>query len=237
MRLSFANERVLAVMAHPDDAELLCAGTLARAAADGAGIGVCVTCQGDKGVPAGGLGADAAAVRRSEAEAAAKVLGATVLWFGAKDGELFDTYEARRRMIEIFRQFEPTLVIAHCPEDYHADHRAASAIAEAATWMCSSRGQVTESAAMEKPPGLWLADSIGMGGFTPEFYLDVSPFVEVKQRMLGCHQSQLLRGTEKDFSPLAELMERQYRVRGEQACVKAAEAFRQHHAFKRARAW
>ena len=35
MRLDFSGERVLAVVAHPDDAELLCAGTLARARRDG----------------------------------------------------------------------------------------------------------------------------------------------------------------------------------------------------------
>ena len=52
MRLDFVGERVLAVVAHPDDAELLCAGTLARANADGATAGICVLCRGDKGQPA-----------------------------------------------------------------------------------------------------------------------------------------------------------------------------------------
>ena len=33
VRLDFAGERILAVVAHPDDAELFCAGTLARAKA------------------------------------------------------------------------------------------------------------------------------------------------------------------------------------------------------------
>ena len=42
---------MLAVVAHPDDAELLCAGTLARARDDGAAIAVCVMCRGDKGQP------------------------------------------------------------------------------------------------------------------------------------------------------------------------------------------
>ena len=46
MRLNFSNERVLAVVAHPDDAELLCAGTLALAKADGAPIGIC--CPGQR---------------------------------------------------------------------------------------------------------------------------------------------------------------------------------------------
>ena len=49
MRLDFAGERVMAVVAHPDDAELLCAGTLARARSEGAAIAICVMCRGEIG--------------------------------------------------------------------------------------------------------------------------------------------------------------------------------------------
>src|SRR5258708_39109048 len=105
MKLNFADEHVLAVMAHPDDAELLCAGTLARAKVDGAEIGLCVMGQGDKGVPAAGLEAEPGEVRQREATEAAKILPATLFWFGGRDGELFDDYENRRQLIEIFRQF------------------------------------------------------------------------------------------------------------------------------------
>jgi len=49
--IEFLPERVLSVVAHPDDAELFCAGTLARAQADGAEIALCVLCRGDKGQP------------------------------------------------------------------------------------------------------------------------------------------------------------------------------------------
>ncbi len=52
MKLDFSSERVLAVVAHPDDAELLCAGTLARARSEGAAIAVCVLCRGNGGQPA-----------------------------------------------------------------------------------------------------------------------------------------------------------------------------------------
>lgn len=238
MKLTFNDERVLAVMAHPDDAELLCAGTLARARADGAAVAVCVMCRGDKGVGADGVsGADLAATRRREAAEAAKVLGATLYWFEAADGELFDSMENRRKLVEIYRQFRPTLVITHCPDDYHPDHRAAYAVSEAATWFAASRGHVTESRPVEAPPGLWLADALNMTAFVPEFYVDVTEHVEAKRKMLACHKSQLARGTDSDFAPLAELMERQGRARGEQSGVAMAEAFRWQHSFKRTRAW
>src|SRR3954469_17669511 len=191
MRLSFSEERVLAVVAHPDDAELLCAGTLARARQDGATIAVCVMCKGDKGQPATPI-PDLAAVRRVEAAAAAKLLGAELLTGDFAAGELADTTDARRKVISIYRGFRPTLVLAHAPADYHPDHRAASALAEAATWFAASRGQPSTSAAIEAPPAVWFADTLDMLGFTPEFYVDVSAELAVKEKMLRCHKSQLL---------------------------------------------
>ena len=238
MKLSFADERVLAVMAHPDDAELLCAGTLARARSDGAAIAIAVMCRGDKGVGAATAATeDLGRVRYGEAAAAADVIGATLFWLGAGDGELFDTTEARRNLTEVYRTFRPTLVIAHAAEDYHPDHRAASALAEAASWLAASRGQVTGSPALAAAPKLWFADTIDMSSFAPEFFVDVGDQLEAKRRMLACHRSQLGRAGDADFAPLTELMLRQAAARGGQADCAAAEAFRWHHAFKRVAAF
>jgi LmbE family N-acetylglucosaminyl deacetylase len=237
MRLRFDDERILAVMAHPDDAELLCAGTLARARSEGAEVGICVMCNGDKGVPSGQTIENLSEVRRSEMADAAKCLQAKVFWLDCADGALFDTLENRRKLIEIYRQYSPTLVIAHDLCDYHPDHRAASVLAEAATWFCASKGHVTASPAMASPPALWLADTLNMSGFHPQFFVDVSAQLEIKKQMLGCHRSQLQRGKDGDFAPLMDLMLRQATTRGAQSGVAAAEAFRTHQAFKRTRAW
>jgi LmbE family N-acetylglucosaminyl deacetylase len=238
MRISFANDRVLAVMAHPDDAELLCAGTLARAKADGAAVGICVMCTGDKGIAAGETaGADLADVRRGEAQAASKLLGAELLWFGCADGELFDTLEHRRRLIELYRQFRPTLVLAHASNDYHPDHRAASQLAEAASWFCASRGHVTASPPMDRPPAVWWCDTVNRTSFDPAIYVDVSAQLELKMQMVHCHASQLRRGGDGDFAPLEALMRQQAAARGAEAGVPAAEGFTPHNTFKRARAW
>ena len=237
MRLSFAKDRILAVMAHPDDAELVCGGTLARARAEGAAIAICAMCKGDKGKGAGSRdkgGEELSQRRRGEAAAAAKILGAEFFWFGCGDGELYDNYENRRQLLEIYRQYKPTLLIGHPQNDYHPDHRAAAALTEAASWFCASRGHVTASPALEAPPVLWLADTINMSAFDPDFYIDITGHIDVKQAMLNCHKSQLMRGKDGDFTPLMELMLRQVAVRGSQANVTAAEAFRAHHALKRA---
>src|SRR5262249_1429934 len=171
MKLSFANDRVLAVMAHPDDAELLCAGTLARAKADGCVVGLCIICKGDKGLPSAAIQyarPKLARIRRAEACRAAKLLGAKLFWFGAGGGELFDGVMQRRKLMEIYRRFRPSLVITHSLEDYHADHRAAAVLAEAASWFCASRGHMTRSPALAAPPALWFADATDMSGFSPE---------------------------------------------------------------------
>jgi N-acetylglucosamine malate deacetylase 1 len=237
MQLHFADDRVLAVMAHPDDAELLCAGTLARARTDGALIGVCVMCRGDKGLRAGEVIDNLAQVRQGEATEAAKLLGAQLYWFGANDAELLDGLPRRRALIEIYRQFRPTLVIAHFPQDYHPDHRAAAELAEAASWFCASRGYQTESPALDAAPALWFADALSMSGFTPHFFVDVSAQLELKKQMLACHKSQIRRGAAGDIAPLTDLMLHQSQTRGAQAGVLAAEAFAAHQVFKRARAW
>jgi len=236
VKLSFKNERLLAVVAHPDDAELLCAGTLARAKRDGAAIAICVLCRGDKGQPSERV-RNLAGLRRKETAASADLLGAKLFWGGFPDGELFDAVRPRRQLIEVYRQFKPTLVLAHAPEDYHPDHRAASAFAEAASWFCASPGHKTRSQALKSPPALWWMDTITMIDFVPGFFIDISEFVGLKTQMLACHQSQLRRGKEPGFAPLAELMRQQFRARGLQAGVEDAEALRAHLAFKRARAW
>jgi len=236
MQLHFDNQRVLAIVAHPDDAELLCAGTLARAKADGAAIGICVLCKGDKGQPDPPVD-DLADVRRSEMVAAARLLGAELFEGDFGDGELFDGIKQRQRLIELFRQFRPTLGLAHSANDYHPDHRAASMLAEAASWFCASTGQKSASKAMPEPPALWWMDTVNMLGFSPSFYIDVSDYVELKRQMMRCHKSQLARGDNTDFAPLEELMLRQCVARGAQSGVTAAEAFRTHEVWKRVRAW
>ena len=236
MRIDFSGERVLAVVAHPDDAEYLCAGTLARAKCDGAEIGICVLCQGDRGQPATPI-PNLAAVRRREMAAAAKLLGAVLLRGELGDGQLVDNPAQRKKLIQLYRRFQPTLVLAHWPDDYHSDHRAAGALAEATSWYCASAGHKTQAPVMSCQPALWWMDTVNMIGFEPGFYVDVSDQIDLKRCMLACHKSQLRRRGDGDFASLEEQMIRQAEARGAQAGAAAAEAFRAHLAWKRARAW
>jgi len=235
MRLNFANQRILAVLAHPDD-EFLCAGTLARAKADGAMVALYVLCRGDRGQPNPPI-ANLAEVRRTEMNAAAGLLGAELFCGEFGDGELFDSAQSRAILIQQYRQFRPSLVLAHAASDYHADHRAASALAEAASWFSASPGHHTASPPLDMPPALWWLDTVGMHDFSPHFYIDTSDHVDLKRQIIRCHRSQIARGGEPGFPPLEELIVRQAETRGAQSEVRAAEAFRLHHAWKRMRAW
>ena len=183
MKLNFEGERVVAVVAHPDDAELLCAGTLARAKRDGAEIAICVLCSGDKG-QATGMHSNLKGVRRREMARSAKLVGAKLFTGDTPDGTLQDDGATRLKLVGIYRQFKPTLVLAHSAEDYHPDHRAASALAEAASWFSASRGHKTATVAMESSPALWWMDTLNMSGFEPGFFVDISDYVGLKVNML-----------------------------------------------------
>jgi len=237
MRFDFTDERLLAIVAHPDDAELLCAGTLVRAREDGAAAGVCVLCRGDKGQPAGEPIPNLGDVRRAELQASADVAGLEVFTAEQGDSQLRDDESTRCVLVEIIRKFRPTLILAHAANDYHVDHRTASQLAEIASWQCASNSRPQLGPPLPSPPGLWWMDTVGMHGFQPQFYIDISEQVAIKQQMLACHESQLRRSRDGDFAPLAELMQNQYETRGRQASITAAEAFRCYHAFKRSRAW
>lgn len=232
MRLEFTGQRLLAVVAHPDDVELLCAGTLARAKADGAAVGMCSLCRGDKGAAAEDP-ETLAGRRREEFVAAAALLGAETYFADVPDAQLADTPDGRGRLMRIFRQFKPTVVLAHSPEDYHPDHRAAAALAESVSWLACSPGYQTAEPPLATPPALIWMDTVNMLGFEPGFFVNITEYLPLKQQMLRRHRSQLQRADEAAFESLRVVMDRQMAARGAQAGVAAAEAFRLHLAWKR----
>lgn len=115
---------LLAIVAHPDDAELICGGTLIRAADAGYRTGVLDLTGGETGT------AGSAALREEEATRASKILGlAERRVAGLPDGGLENTPEARARVAGIFRELRPRTVILMWNEARHPDHRVASALA------------------------------------------------------------------------------------------------------------
>jgi LmbE family N-acetylglucosaminyl deacetylase len=126
---------VLVVMAHPDDAEFGCGGTIARWASAGKEINYVLCTSGDKGSSDPSISPyKLAQMRRTEQINAAHALGAReVVFLSHEDGTLRNTIELRRDIVREIRRFRPDAVICQDPtmrwggNRYlnHPDHRAA----------------------------------------------------------------------------------------------------------------
>ena len=164
--------KILAIGAHPDDIEIFVYGTLAACAARGDEVRVAVATDGG----AGGNGPVAELVQQRAAETTKGLakLGRPHL-FGFPDGQLASQRDAGRAIADLVSDFRPDAVITHAPEDYHPDHRALSCLVEdAAGFICP----------------LFFADTLMGVGFTPEFYVDITPHHADKQTAIMAHDSQ-----------------------------------------------
>ena len=132
-------ESAMAVMAHPDDPEFSCSGTMARWAKAGTKICYVLCTSGDVGIAEVGMTREKAAkIRESEQREACRITGVEqVVFLGEPDGMLLPTLELRKKIVREIRRFRPEVVVTGDPtrvwsgETYinHPDHRAASAAA------------------------------------------------------------------------------------------------------------
>ena len=198
----------LVVVAHPDDAEFGCGGTLALWAREGWQITL-VMC-----TDASGGGADDArevgpmqraaitATRKAEQRAAAKVLGLhEVVFLDHPDGMLQPSIELRKQLVRMMRRFKPTRLLCQPPERlwkpvyrigrHHPDHLAAGNAAISAMYPAAQNGWdfpelLTEGLFPHKVRELWV-----MGGAEPNTVIDVSEVFDIKLAALREHHSQL----------------------------------------------
>ncbi len=123
-------KRLIVVAAHPDDLEVVCAGTIALLVDRGVEV-ISVNCTlGDIGTQERELARQALAVTRlAETEAAAKVLGIKEFYnLGHHDGELMPDLEVRAQIARLYRQTQADTLFTFDPfwsGQIHADHRAA----------------------------------------------------------------------------------------------------------------
>ncbi len=216
--------RVLALGAHPDDIELLCAGTLAHYAHQGARLTVAIFTDGGLGsgapTPAG-----TAALRESEARRAMEVLGAELIWLGLPDGFLYDTPETRTRTVDVLRRARPDIVFAHHPDDYHPDHQAASRLTAAARLLARETALVTAHPATATVPPLFHLDTLAATHGAPDLWVDITTTMALKEAMLAEHLSQNTARRARKGSDFIDLAREQAALRGQQADVRYAEAF------------
>ncbi len=123
----------LSLLAHPDDAEFLCAGTLIRLADAGWEVHIATATPGDCGTTT--LSAEEiAAIRRSEGAAAAKLIGATYHCLEERDVNVVFEKAANRKAIDLMRRVAPTIVFTHARLDYMLDHEQVHLLARSATF-------------------------------------------------------------------------------------------------------
>jgi len=199
-------ESVMAIVAHPDDIEFSCAGTLARWANNGARISYVICTSGDVGFDEPNMTKEKAAlIREAEQLAAADIVGASeVIFLHEPDGLLQPTIELRKKLVKEIRRFQPEVVMCGDPtivwagNDYinHPDHRAAATAALDATFPAAGQPQLFEELAQEgllahKPRKVYVTSWRGA-----DYFVDIEDTIEIKIDALRAHKSQM-----KDWDP------------------------------------
>lgn len=204
---TYIPESAMAIVAHPDDIEFSCAGTLARWARAGARISYVLCTSGDVGIDAKGMTRQRAIeIREAEQREAARLAGASeVIFLREPDGMLVATLELRKRLVREIRRFRPEVVITGDPtivwagSDYinHPDHRAAATAALDAVFPAAGQPNLFEEIALEgfkahKPRKVY----VSTWGNDAEVFVNIEETIEIKIAALRAHASQM-----KDWDP------------------------------------
>jgi LmbE family N-acetylglucosaminyl deacetylase len=199
-------ESAMAIVAHPDDIEFSCAGTLARWARAGARISYVLCTSGDVGIDQPGMTrSKAAEIREAEQLEAARIIGAAeVIFIREPDGLLQPTLELRKRLVREIRRFKPEVVITGDPtivwagDDYinHPDHRAAATAALDAVFPAAGQPNLFEELAQEgltahKPRKVYVTV-----WEKADLYVNIEETIDLKIAALRAHKSQM-----RDWDP------------------------------------
>ncbi len=224
----------LTFLAHPDDAEILCAGTLIRLRDAGWEVHIATATPGDCGTMDRDRW-DISAVRTREAASAAGLIGATYHCIDERDGLVVYDKPSIQKTADLFRRIAPSLVITHAPRDYMLDHEQASLLARSASFIYGAPNFSTHPRHPESHvPHLYYCDPIGgtdpLGNpVTPTTLVDISGQIEKKSAMLACHASQRewLRA-HHGMDEYIDAMQRHGAQRGQMLGTRYAEGFVQH---------
>lgn len=230
---------VLAIGAHPDDVEFLCAGTLSLLHAKGWKVECATMTPGDCGSTTRSR-AEISAIRKKEAAASAALLKGQYQCMECDD--VFIAYDRPTvlKVIKLIRQVKPGIVFTMSPEDYMIDHEITSDVVRTA---CFSAGMNNINTAGIEPflsvPHLFYLDPMeGKDILGNPIYattiVDISSTMGKKEQMLLCHESQrswLM--AHHGVDEYVESMRKSSTIRGKMIGVRYAEGFRQHlgHAY------
>ena len=230
---------VLSLLAHPDDAEFMCAGTLALLHKKGWQVHIATMTPGDCGTVQYSR-EEISRIRRAEAAKAAGILNGNYHCLECDDIFIMYDRPTLLKAIGLLRKVRPTIVFTTSPLDYMVDHEIASRIAQTACFACGVVNIETVGAEPFEPiPYLYYMDPVeGKNNFGAEVkagaIVDITSVMDTKEKMLCCHESQrnwLLKhhGIDDYVISMKKLGEQ----RGREINSGFAEGFRQHlgHAY------
>ena len=217
---------ILAIGAHPDAVEFLCAGILALYAAEGHKIFIAIATNGNVGSPTLNK-SQICKIRKNESLESCQKIGAELIWMNFDDEWLFNDKNTRLVFIDAIRKAEADIMFIHNTNDYHPDHRNAGQISEDCRIPVSVRLVESSEIHLKKVPHIFYMDNIGGVSFDPEVYVDVSSVIDIKRDMLACHKSQNDWMLELYDETPTEIMLKQSKFRGLNCGYKHAEGFRQ----------
>jgi 4-oxalomesaconate hydratase len=175
------------VGAHPDD-ETYASGTIARHVAEGGKATIVVATRGGKGhwkIPSDEL----CKLRTGEMEAAAKALGAGLVWLDYEDASVPAGDELREALVDVYRRLKPDIVITFHPLVWRDDHRRVGLAASDATLKASLPLHMTNYPHHRPEPEVYFFGE-PMAPIKPDAFVDVSAQMDVKRRAFMCHASQ-----------------------------------------------
>ena len=194
-------DSALAIVAHPDDIEFSCVGTLARWVKGGARVGYVLCTSGDAGIADLQLThAQAAAIREAETLEAARIAGVTdVTFLHYPDGLLVASLELRQKLVREIRRFRPEVVVTGDPtlvwadETYinHPDHRAASLATVEAVFPAAGQPHVFDEQLAEGLKAHKVRKLYATNWRDANLYVSIDETIALKVEALRAHKSQM----------------------------------------------
>jgi LmbE family N-acetylglucosaminyl deacetylase len=225
-------KNVLGIFAHPDDAEILCAGTLSLLKKAGCSVHIATMAMGDKGTTVH-TREEISRIRNAEARKSAELIGGTYHCLGFEDVYILYDRDTINRTTSLIRKLRPEIVFTASPADYMVDHEMTSLIVQTACFSTGIKNMEAEGDSFEPIPFLYYCDPIEgmdkMGAeIRPSIYVDITSEIEIKTKMLACHESQQSWLLSHQDSEYILAMKRFSEKRGKEINTEYAEGFRQH---------
>lgn len=174
---------VLAICAHPDDAELHCGGLLLSAKSQGAKTAVLDLTRGEA------ASRGTVEIRAEEAKAGADVLGLSVREnLALPDALLSVKPEYIKLLVENIRRFRPKMVVTSHWDDHHPDHQATAQLVKEACYLAGIGNYPAKGNPHRPEQVMFYLDRLG---HTPQLVVDVTGVFEQKLKAVKCYASQL----------------------------------------------